>query len=204
MKNPLRYQATEYDCGPTSVENAISFLFQREEIPPIILKNIMLYCLDQYNTKGEYPKGGTSQIAMRYLSEWLNLYHQVHDFPIHCEFIVGGEVRIEKQSKIVSCLRSGGAVVLRVWFGCGHYMLLTGMDEQYVFAFDPYYMEKPFDNKRILMVGDKPTFMNRKVPFDVLNREGKDVYEMGSIESRDAILIYNLDKTEPKQKAAGN
>ena len=204
MKNPLRYQATEYDCGPTSVENAISFLFQREEIPPIILKNIMLYCLDQYNTKGEYPKGGTSQIAMRYLSEWLNLYHQVHGFPIHCEFIVGGEVRIDKQSKIVACLRSGGAVVLRVWFGCGHYMLLTGMDEQYVFVFDPYYMEKPFDNKRILMVGDKPTSMNRKVPFDVLNREGKDVYEMGSIESRDAILIYNLDKTEPKQAASGN
>ena len=33
MKNPLHYQLTEYDCGPTSLLNAISFLFEREEIP---------------------------------------------------------------------------------------------------------------------------------------------------------------------------
>lgn len=32
MKNPLRYQMTEYDCGPTSMLNAVSYLFQREEI----------------------------------------------------------------------------------------------------------------------------------------------------------------------------
>lgn len=46
MKNPLHYQLTEYDCGPTSMLNAVSFLFEREEIPPDIIRNIMLYCLD--------------------------------------------------------------------------------------------------------------------------------------------------------------
>lgn len=30
MKNPLRYQMSEYDCGPTSMLNAISYLFERE------------------------------------------------------------------------------------------------------------------------------------------------------------------------------
>ena len=49
MKNPLRYQISEYDCGPTSLLNAISFLFEREEIPPEVIRNIMLYCLDCYN-----------------------------------------------------------------------------------------------------------------------------------------------------------
>ena len=34
MKNPLRYQMTEYDCGPTSMLNAMSYLFPREAIPP--------------------------------------------------------------------------------------------------------------------------------------------------------------------------
>lgn len=38
MKIPLHYQRTEYDCGPTSLLNTISFLFQREEIPPDILR----------------------------------------------------------------------------------------------------------------------------------------------------------------------
>ena len=31
MKNPLHYQFSEYDCGPTTMQNAISFLFEREE-----------------------------------------------------------------------------------------------------------------------------------------------------------------------------
>lgn len=48
-KNPLHYQLSEYDCGPTAMLDAISYLFPREEIPPEIIRNIMLYCLDCYN-----------------------------------------------------------------------------------------------------------------------------------------------------------
>ena len=34
------------------MQNAISFLFEREEIPPEVLRNIMLYCLDCYSSEG--------------------------------------------------------------------------------------------------------------------------------------------------------
>mgnify|MGYP000547423936 CR=1 FL=1 len=43
MKNPLHYQLSEYDCGPTSMMNAIAYLFEREEIPPEAIRNTMLY-----------------------------------------------------------------------------------------------------------------------------------------------------------------
>ena len=39
MNNPLRSQMTEYDCGPTSMLNAVSYLFPREEIPPEIVRS---------------------------------------------------------------------------------------------------------------------------------------------------------------------
>ena len=52
MNNPLRYQMTEYDCGPTSMLNAVSYLFPREEIPPEIVRSIMIYCLDCFGTDG--------------------------------------------------------------------------------------------------------------------------------------------------------
>ena len=52
MKVPLRYQMTEYDCGPTSLLNAMSFLFEREELPPELVRNIMLYSLDSYGADG--------------------------------------------------------------------------------------------------------------------------------------------------------
>lgn len=44
MKNPLHYQLSEYDCGPTSMMNALAYLFEREEIPPEAVRNTMLYC----------------------------------------------------------------------------------------------------------------------------------------------------------------
>ena len=40
MKNLLIYQSTEYDCGPTTLTNAIRYLFDREEIYPDIVKYI--------------------------------------------------------------------------------------------------------------------------------------------------------------------
>ena len=72
MKTPLHYQLSEYDCGPTSLMNAISFLFEREEIPPEVLRNIMLYSLDCYSPEGTPGKHGTSRTAMMFLAHWLD------------------------------------------------------------------------------------------------------------------------------------
>ena len=42
MKIPLRYQMSEYDCGPTALLNAVSYLFPRREVPPEIIRCVML------------------------------------------------------------------------------------------------------------------------------------------------------------------
>ena len=54
MKNPLHYQLSEYDCGPTSMMNALAYLFEREEIPPEAVRNTMLYCLDCHRQKRHF------------------------------------------------------------------------------------------------------------------------------------------------------
>ena len=64
MKNPLHYQVSEYDCGPTSMLNAIIYLFNRDEIPPEVIRNTMLYCLDCYSKEGIPGKRGTSRAAV--------------------------------------------------------------------------------------------------------------------------------------------
>ena len=63
MKTPLHYQMTEYDCGPISMMNAIIFLFDREQIPPDLIRNIMLYCLDGYGAEGAPGRSGTMQFT---------------------------------------------------------------------------------------------------------------------------------------------
>ena len=71
-KTPLDYQITEYDCGTTTILNAIRFLFERKDISPIIYREIMQCTLDLTNINGEYGKGGTSSNAVDKLYELLN------------------------------------------------------------------------------------------------------------------------------------
>ena len=99
MKNPLRYQLSEYDCGPTSMLNALAFLFEREDIPPEAVRNIMLYCLDCYGSDGVSGKSGTSCAA------------HLHAVSVRS----GGEFRAEQPSARCTPLRRRcrGAPALR-------------------------------------------------------------------------------------------
>ena len=191
MKSPLSYQTTEYDCGPTTVVNALNFLFQREEIYPDVIKCIMQYTLDSYNEKGEAHKNGTTGMAMMFLSNWLNHFGKVKDWPIQCEMINGREVYIGENSRIGECLQQGGTVVVRVMLGGWHYMLLTGIKGNYVSAFDPYYRKNPFRSGKIKIINNEPKKRNRKIRFDLLNQESKEEYALGDLGQRECMLLYN-------------
>ena len=191
MKNPLHYQTTEYDCGPTTMLNAINFLFHRKDIAPEVVRNIMLYSLDSYNKKGEAHKNGTTGMAMLFLSNWLNQFGKVKKWPIHCEVMNGNEVRINQNSRIAECLGQGGTVVAKVMLGVWHYVLITGIDSEYIYVFDPYYRVKPFNRKGIDIISDAPTRMNRRIRHDIMNSEGKGDYALGKEDGRECVLLYN-------------
>ena len=191
MKNPLHYQLSEYDCGPTSMLNAMSYLFEREEIPPEIVRNIMLYCLDCYGADGASGKSGTSCMAMMFLSNWLNGFGQAGHLPVSSRHLSGEAVNFRQNSSLRDALRRGGAAVVLVDFDGWHYVLLTGILEDRVFLFDLYYRDMPFEENEIRMVTDHPMEYNRIVPAWMLERETRDVYAMGPMETREAILLFN-------------
>lgn len=201
MKNPLNYQMTDYDCGPTTLFNALTFLFKREEIPPDVIKYIMLYCLDAYNDKGEYGKNGTSCMAMMFLSGWLNQFGKVKHFPVQCEYLRGQDVYIENGSPIVNGLLQGGAVVVRLRYDVWHYVLFTGVSDREIYFFDPYYRKQSFRKEGIEIITDQPQKCNRKVSFDILNNTGRGMYALGPQDIREAVLIYNRSSTQNTVKA---
>lgn len=191
MKNPLRYQMSEYDCGPTSMLNAISYLFEREEIPPEIIRNIMLYCLDCYNAEGVPGKCGTSMAAMMFLSNWLCGFGKVGHLEISSRYLSGRCVYMGQDSKINDALRKGGVAVVRLYYEVEHYVLLTGEQDGNLLMFDPYYEEEPYDEPDILMVTDHPYAYNRVVPMHYFNRESTGTYALGPYEGREAVLLFN-------------
>ena len=126
MKNPLHYQLSEYDCGPTAMLDAISYLFDREEILPEIIRNVMLYCLDCYGSEGIPGKSGTSRAAMMFLSNWLNGFGEIRNLPVSSQYLSGKSVYLGSESLINDALHRGGAVVvmccsqvsMMVWWKC--------------------------------------------------------------------------------------
>ena len=212
MKNPLHYQLSEYDCGPTSMLNAISFLFDREDVPPEIIRNIMLYSLDCYGAGGAFGKSGTSRTAMMFLSNWLDGYGQTCSLPISSSYITGKSVYIGSESLINDTLRRRGVVVVRLHYGVEHYVLLTGEREGKILLFDPWFEEPENssdtldpgysskdphlsenlqDSCSIIVTTDHPFEYNRIIPASAFNRETHDLYALGETERREAVLLFN-------------
>ncbi len=194
MKNPLHYQLSEYDCGPTSMLNAISFLFEREEIPPEILRNIMLYCLDCYGPEGSAGKSGTSCTAMMFLSNWLQGLGDIGKLPVSSRYLRSSDVYIADNSLILDALHRGGVAVVRLYYEVAHYVLFTGTKDGRILLFDPYYQTEHFtkhDEKDAKLITDHPFSWNRSVPFSYFNRESKELYALGDIPGREAVLLFN-------------
>jgi hypothetical protein len=191
MKNPLHYQISEYDCGPTSLLNGMSYLFQREEIPPEVVRNITLYCLDCFGADGGSGKSGTSCTAMTFLSNWLNGVGQAGHLSVSSRHLSGKSVHLGQDSLLRDALRRGGAAVVLVDLEGWHYVLLTDIQGDAVYLFDPYYRDTPLDQPDIQVVLDHPAAYNRIVPAHYLEQEGQTLYAMGPLDHREAVLLFN-------------
>ena len=190
MKQPLRYQITEYDCGPTSLLNAVSFLFEREDIPPELVRNIMLYSLDTYGEDGVSGKSGTSHTAMLFLSHWLDGFGRAGRLPIRSEYLTGRDVNLGDSSRIVSALRRGGAAVVRLDLDGWHYVLLTGMEGDSVYVFDPYDLSEP-TMEDVTVVTGQDERCNRIVPRARFETQERCPYGFGPYAQREAVLLFN-------------
>ena len=201
MKVPLRYQITEYDCGPTSLLNGISFLFEREEIPPELVRNIMLFCLDQYDEKGISGQMGTSHTAMMFLSHWLDGFGHTGRLSIQSTYLTGGDVTLERGSRLRSVLLRGGAAVARVDLDGWHYVLLTGVCEDDVYVFDPYQLSDPLSVKDVRIISDQIFRYNRLVPLSRFESAERHPYSFGPYETREAVILCNERSILPVDQA---
>ena len=189
MHPPLRYQVSEYDCGPTSVMNAISFLFATREVPPEFVKSIYGYTLDDFNDLGAPCRRGTSNDSLRYLTSWFNRYRERTGYPLRCEFYEKEEFSLDENSPLIQCLKGGGAAVVRCILKVPHYITLTGIDEKYFHVFDPYYWDIQFEEDGIIRVEDKPMEMNRLISRDLLSCTAGEHYVLCR-EEKSAMLFY--------------
>ena len=191
MKNPLRYQITEYDCGPTSLLNALSFLFDREELAPEIIKNIMLFSLDTYGSDGFSGKNGTSHAAMMFLSQWLTGFGNTGRLDVQSSYITGKDVSLSANSRLRDALIRKGAAVVRIDLDGWHYVLITDIQDDKIFLFDPYFMPEKCPLADVTSVSDHGYTYNRIVPAGRMDSEDIHPYAFGPYAMREAVLLFN-------------
>lgn len=188
MKVPLRFQVTEFDCGTVSLLNAFSYLFEREEIPALLVKSIHKYTLDCYDENGNLGNGGTSKEAIKKLTHWITNYANNNDFDIICKRLENSEVNYEN---IIKCLNNNGVIFARCFQTNEHYVIITKIKGNKAYIFDPYYFDKSYYDKdrQVKIILNKPFTHNRIVLLKRLFSETRKDFSLGPIDSRECVLI---------------
>ena len=193
MFTPLQYQVSEYDCVPTALINAVSYLFHRKEIPPMVIRHIYLYCLDTVGRNARFGIGGTSKYAVRLVGNWLNSY-RMKSFAVSTEFIEKGDVSIHPEHKINQCLEQDGVVLCNMLLTKKeeHYLMITGIDDHWVYCFDSYRRSFVRGMKRNVAVLDSQDGRgpNLKIRQEWFNRKKRERFCLGPVNIRESLLIW--------------
>lgn len=189
MKVPLRFQVTDFDCGAVSLTNAFSYLFEREEIPAELIRGINQYTLDCYDKDGNLGQGGTSREAINMLARWItNFANSKEDFNVVCSYYDKEQVTLEL---LKTGIKNNSVLFVRCLQSVEHYCIITNIDDEYTYFFDPYYFDEDYYNNDtdIEMVFDKPFHYNRKVKIERLFSESRKDFSLGKIDKRECVII---------------
>lgn len=189
MKIPLRYQNTEYDCGTTSFINALAYLYDREDVPVELIKAVYKYTLDVENSEGIVGKGGTSRRHAELLARYFVKYaNENNDFHICCKVLSKNEVNLDDMKK---CVLKGGVIIARCMQDVEHYVIITNIDDNFVYIFDPYYLNEDYyyNDPDVAIVLHETFTHNRVVKIDRLFSESNKDFSLLNVEDREVILI---------------
>lgn len=193
MYIPFHYQVSEYDCVPTAMINAVSYLFHRKEIPPMVIRHIYLYCMDTVSRDARFGIGGTSKLAVRLLGNWLSSY-KMKKFSVSTEFLDKERVSLEKGSRIHTCLEEGGVVLCYMLLSPQeeHYIMITTIEDEWVYCFDSYRrasVRRMQGKVKALKPADGRA-PNLRIKKDWLEQTEINRFCLGPFQSRESLLIW--------------
>ena len=193
MYIPFHYQISEYDCVPTAMINAISYLFHRKEIPPMVIRHIYLYCMDTVSRDARFGIGGTSKLAVRLMGNWLSSY-KMKNFSVHTEFLDKEKVSLETGDRIHTCLEEGGIVLCNILLSPReeHYIMITAIEDEWVYCFDSYKRNSVhrMQGKIKLLKPVDERAPNLKIKKSWLGQTQTNRFCLGPFHIRESLLIW--------------
>lgn len=170
MKLSLRCSLVKNDYGTISLLNAFFYLFEKEEMKDVWFQELMRFYLHK-----------TENRERKTIEKWF--YDKDMDSSITVGFVNGEEVNDTFIEKIIL---EKGCIVTSLYLK-KYYVLITGIDENYVYVFDPYQDEnQQFYNRKI----DRHTF------FHGIERNGSlgPVRERSCLSLSKSLKIFDYEK----------
>lgn len=194
MHTPFQYQVSEYDCVPTSFINAVSYLFKRNEIPPMVIRHIYMYSLDTVGNDARLGSEGTSKYAVKLLGAWLSSY-KFKQFSVKTKFLEGEAVTFNRSKKIINCLKKGGVALCKVYLHGRqeHYLLILKIERGWIFCFDPYYRKtiSGLSNRAHILKTEEIRAPNLKISIDWIEKDKESVrFCLGPVMKRESLLMW--------------
>ena len=201
MKVPFRQQASEYDCVPTSLINALCYLFRRGQLPPYVVHRVYKDSLDHAAARG------TSSQAILDMGHWLSCYREKHfdKFAVESSYISCDQVHLRPTSEIIKCLDRGGAALICLHSSRYDRHCLLGLhyEKDWLYCYEPHPRTKSF------ITCDAVEFIepakihapNLRIRSDWLEKDIGQVvepsdhkYVFGSIDSRECLLLTRIHR----------
>ena len=133
---------------------------------------------------------------------------------MQCDFYVSGYINANSMGMNIKCtsiqrndisiynlklqekINKGAVAIVRVFQDCEHYCLLTKIDEDYAYLFDPYYLNINYYDydKDVEIIKDKPFEFNRKVRKERMEENTKKDFTLVKNEHSEIIIIENYNK----------
>lgn len=197
MRVPFRLQTSEHDCVPTTALNALSYLYSRDEIPPLAIQRIYMYCLDSVSAQQSHGHG-TTHYAIQLFGNWLNEF-RTKKFRNNATFLSTKQVHLRKSNLLARALNQGGVAMLRVK-GYGkhrwHYILALRFEGEWLHAFDPYprpRKKSPLNSYKF-QANAKDQQPNLYIHRDWLDKlSNKEPYRLGIQSEREALLLLRAE-----------
>ncbi len=125
---------------------------------------------------------------MRFLSDWLENAPK-KGMNIKCTYIDKENVSI--YSKEIEKISNGAVAILRVYQNVEHYCLLTKVDDEFAYLFDPYYLNiNYYDNDdEVKIIKDRPFEFNRKVKKKRIENGGNKDFSLVKGNNSELIII---------------
>lgn len=193
MYVPLQHQISEYDCVPTAIINAVACLFERHEVPPMVVRHIYSYSLDTVSPGAKLGRAGTSKLAIRVLGQWLGAYRSGR-FAVDTEYLDGASVGLSPAGRIRACVEDGGVALLNIRLSKGeeHFVTALASADGWMQCFDPYYRTSLRGLRdRVRHLDSDGRSPNLEIRLDWLDGEESDRrFCLGPRPEREALLMW--------------